>query len=329
MTKAQEQNSTYRLLRFVSKQPIKFARFFAKGLAGLVNLLKISKNNDALRLNLKIALPELSDERREVIAKQAVRNELTTYFEFFSIWGSSNQKNIERVQKVHGEHLLHEALAAKKGLVLIVPHFGTWEIMNSYVAQFTEMTIMYKPVKDPGADLFVREARSREGAQLVPTDESGVRQIFKALKQGGTTVILPDHTPKQGGEMIPYFGFPLASSNLSAKLIQKTKAKALLLYAIRNDDGFDMYIEKISENIYQGTANDGTLVIHQAIEDLIRRHPEHYHWTYKRFKANPELRTLYNLPFNEAVTRLEQLRMEQQNQSIVTTVESDVVSSVQ
>ena len=35
MTKAQEQNSTYRLLRFVSKQPIKFARFFAKGLAGL------------------------------------------------------------------------------------------------------------------------------------------------------------------------------------------------------------------------------------------------------------------------------------------------------
>jgi len=264
-----------------------------------------------------------------MIAKQAVRNELTTYFEFFSIWGSSNQKNIERVQKVHGEHLLHQALAAQKGLVLIVPHFGTWEIMNSYVAQFTEMTIMYKPVKDPGADLFVREARSREGAQLVPTDESGVRQIFKALKQGGTTVILPDHTPKQGGEMIPYFGFPLASSNLSAKLIQKTKAKALLLYAIRNDDGFDMYIEEMSESIYQGTANDGTFVIHQAIEDLVHRYPEHYHWTYKRFKANPKLRALYNLPFNEAVTRLEQLRLEQQNQSTATTVESDVVSSVQ
>ena len=329
MTKAQEQNSTYRLLRFVSKQPIKFARFFAKALASLVHLLKISKNNDALRLNLKIALPELSDGQRDVIAKQAARNELTTYFEFFSIWGSSNQKNIERVQKVHGEHLLHQALAAQKGLVLIVPHFGTWEIMNSYVAQFTEMTIMYKPVKDPGADLFVREARSREGAHLVPTDESGVRQIFKALKQGGTTVILPDHTPKQGGEMIPYFGFPLASSNLSAKLIQKTKAKALLLYAIRNDDGFDMYIEEMSESIYQGTANDGTFVIHQAIEDLVHRYPEHYHWTYKRFKANPKLRALYNLPFNEAVTRLEQLRMEQQIQSTATTVESDVVSSVQ
>lgn len=328
MTKPQEHNSTYRLLRFISKQPIKFSRFFAKGLAGLVNLLKISKNNDALNLNLKIALPELSNEQLEGIAKQAVRNELMSYFEFFSIWGSTCQKNIQRIQKVHGEHLLHEALAANQGLVLVVPHFGTWEIMNTYLAQFTEMTIMYKPVKDPGADLFVREARSREGANLVPTDESGVRQIFKALKQGGTTVILPDHTPKQGGEMIPYFGFPLASSNLSAKLIQKTKAKSLLLYALRNDDGFDMYVEKINDVIYQGTANDGTLVIHQAIEELIRRYPEHYHWTYKRFKANPALRPLYDLPFNEALTHLEQLRAQaQQTEKFATTNATGAVSS--
>ena len=61
-----------------------------------------------------------------------------------------------------GEDLLHDALAQNKGLVLIVPHFGTWEIMNAYVAQFTSMTIMYKPVKNQAADQFVRAARSRE-----------------------------------------------------------------------------------------------------------------------------------------------------------------------
>lgn len=86
----------------------------------------------------------------------------------------------------------------------------------------------------------------------MPTDESGVRQIFKALKQGGTTVILPDHTPNVGGEYIPYFGVPLATSNLSAKLIQKTKARALFLYALRNENaGFDIHIEAIDEEIYQ------------------------------------------------------------------------------
>jgi KDO2-lipid IV(A) lauroyltransferase len=75
-----------------------------------------------------------------------------------------------------------------------MPHLGTWEVMNAWLSKHTQMTILYKPVKNPDADRFVRDARSRNQANLVPTDESGVRQIFKALKQGGTTVILPDHT---------------------------------------------------------------------------------------------------------------------------------------
>ena len=257
-------------------------------------------------------MSELSTQERERITRAAIRNELMSYFEFFSIWGSTNQKNIERVHKVIGEDLLHDALAQNKGLVLIVPHFGTWEIMNAYIAQFTSMTIMYKPVKNQAADQFVRAARSREQANLVPTNDSGIRQIFKALKQGGTTVILPDHTPHLGGEMIHYFGLPLESSNLSAKLIQKTKAKALFLYAIRNDThGFDMYIEPMPESIYQGTANDGTHVIHQEIENLIHRFPEHYHWSYKRFKANPELRNLYNLPHEQAIQLVTKVRTQQ------------------
>ncbi|HAB43054.1 MAG TPA: lipid A biosynthesis acyltransferase, partial [Acinetobacter sp.] len=217
MTERSSKNSAYGLLKYISRQPLSVSRWIARILALIVNIFKVSKTSDVIRLNLEISLSELSTQERERITRAAIRNELMSYFEFFSIWGSTNQKNIERVHKVIGEDLLHKALAQNKGLVLIVPHFGTWEIMNAYIAQFTSMTIMYKPVKNQAADQFVRAARSREQANLVPTDESGVRQIFKALKQGGTTVILPDHTPNVGGEYIPYFGVPLATSNLSAK----------------------------------------------------------------------------------------------------------------
>jgi KDO2-lipid IV(A) lauroyltransferase len=312
MTDKTSKTTTDRLLHFASRQPIQISRLIARSLAGLVNLLKISKTSQTIRLNLEIALPELNAAQRETITRQAIRNELTSYFEFFSIWGSENQKNISRIHSITGEQYLHDALAEQKGVVLIVPHFGTWEVMNAWVAQFTQMTILYKPVKNPAADNFVRSARSREQANLVPTDESGVRQIFKALKQGGTTVILPDHTPNVGGELVPMFGLPLESSNLSAKLIQKTKAKALFLYAIRNEQhGFDMYIEPMSDEVYQGTADDGTLVIHHAIEKLIQRFPEHYHWSYKRFKANPELRNLYNLPHDQAMQLITKIRQQQ------------------
>lgn len=309
MTERSSKNSAYGLLKYISRQPLSVSRWIARILALIVNIFKVSKTSDVIRLNLEISLSELSTQERERITRAAIRNELMSYFEFFSIWGSSNQKNIERVHKVIGEDLLHDALAQNKGLVLIVPHFGTWEIMNAYVAQFTSMTIMYKPVKNQAADQFVRAARSREQANLVPTDESGVRQIFKALKQGGTTVILPDHTPNVGGEYIPYFGVPLATSNLSAKLIQKTKARALFLYALRNENaGFDIHIEAIDEKIYQGDANQGTGIIINTIENLIQRHPEHYHWSYKRFRAHEDLGNIYKLDHDQALSKVNQLR---------------------
>lgn len=309
MTERSSKNSAYGLLKYISRQPLSVSRWIAHILALIVNIFKVSKTSDVIRLNLEISLSELSTQERERITRAAIRNELMSYFEFFSIWGSSNQKNIERVHKVIGEDLLHDAMAQNKGLVLIVPHFGTWEIMNAYVAQFTSMTIMYKPVKNQAADQFVRAARSREQANLVPTDESGVRQIFKALKQGGTTVILPDHTPNVGGEYIPYFGVPLATSNLSAKLIQKTKARALFLYALRNENaGFDIHIETIDEKIYQGDANQGTGIIINTIENLIQRHPEHYHWSYKRFRAHEDLGNIYKLDHNQALSKVNQLR---------------------
>lgn len=310
MTERSSKNSAYGLLKYISRQPLSVSRWIARILALIVNIFKVSKTSDVIRLNLEISLSELSTQERERITRAAIRNELMSYFEFFSIWGSSNQKNIERVHKVIGEDLLHDALAQNKGLVLIVPHFGTWEIMNAYVAQFTSMTIMYKPVKNQAADQFVRAARSREQANLVPTDESGVRQIFKALKQGGTTVILPDHTPNVGGEYIPYFGVPLATSNLSAKLIQKTKARALFLYALRNENaGFDIHIKAIDEKIYQGDANQGTGIIINTIENLIQRHPEHYHWSYKRFRAHEDLGNIYKLDHDQALSKVNQLRI--------------------
>lgn len=306
----ENQNSTTtKLLNFFSRRPIRFSRFFARALAVVINTLKITKTSQNMSLNIDICLPYLNQTQKNAIVRSAVRNELQSYMEFFSIWGSSNEKNIGRIKQVFGEKYFHQAMDENKGIILLAPHFGTWEIMNAWFAQYTQMTIMYKPIKNPEADQFVRQARSREQATLVPTDESGIRQIFKALKMGGTTVILPDHTPKHTSELIDYFGLPLASSNLSAKLIQKTKAKALLVYAIRNEtEDFNIHIEPVDDAVYHGTATEGTLVIHRAIEGLIQRYPEHAHWSYKRFRAHPDLHDIYDIPKDQALDKIQKIR---------------------
>lgn len=304
-------STMYRMLNFISKQPLRLTRAFARLLALVTNHIPMAKTAQVAQLNISIALPHLSTRHRQDIIKKAIQNELISYFEFFNIWGADQEKNIKRIHQVYGEQYFKAALERTEGIILIVPHFGTWEVMNAWIAQHTHMTIMYKPIKNKDADIFVRRARSREQSTLVPTDESGIRQLFKALKNGGTTVILPDHTPHIGGTPVDYFGIPLSSSHLTAKLIKKTKATALFLYAIRNDNaGFDMHIEPVIENIYQCSDIQGTQMIHQLIEQLIQNYPEHYHWSYKRFKAHPELHDIYNILPKDAMQKVAKIRAE-------------------
>ncbi len=299
----------YKLLKLAGRQPIQILRFFARVLARLIHHLPISNTTHSIAMNLEIALPELSEKQREQITRRAAKNEMLSYFEFLSIWGSNNQINLDRLHNIHGEAYFHQALKANTGLIMVAPHFGTWEIINSWCSQYTAMTILYKPIKEPATEQFVRKARSREHAHLVPTNDSGVREIFRALTSGGTAIVLPDHTPKLGGDLVNYFGIPVASSHLTAKLIQKTKASALLVYALRNDaGGFDLYFDPMSEQIYTVSAEQGTRMIHQTIEQLIQRYPEHYHWSYKRFKANPELANIYTLPRRQASGIIQELQ---------------------
>lgn len=295
-------------MRLMSRLPLKLLQTCATGMSVVITKALPLKTPRYAKLNIEIAFPDAPPEKIQHIYQASAINELKSYFEFIHIWGNRSEKNIARVHSITGEHYLHEALAAKQGIVLIVPHFGTWEIMNAWVSQFTPMTIMYKPLKNSAVNKFVLQARSREKAHLVPTDETGVKHIFKALKGGGITAILPDHSPDHGGELIDWFDVPLHSSQLSAKMIQKTKAKALLLYALRNEnEGFDMFIEPISDEIYDNSKN-GTFLIHQTMQALIHRYPEHYHWSYKRFKANPSTSALYTMPKNKALALIRRIQ---------------------
>ncbi|MDO4433672.1 MAG: hypothetical protein Q4B82_03720 [Alysiella sp.] len=302
------------LIYLIRALPLSLLQGFARNIARLLITLNRQKQLKTVRLNLAIAFPHLSKTERETLSELAYQNELQSYAEFIKIWANPTHKNIDLIHCVTGKELLEHALNEQKGVVLVVPHFGTWEVMNPWVSQFTPMSIMYKPFKNPYIDQFVRDARSREQAILATSDEQGVKQVFKALKQGGITAILPDHNPQIENEMNTWFDIPLYSSQLVAKLIQKTQATPLMLYAIRNKQaGFDMFIEALPAQLHSNKHN-GMEILYQSIEKLIEKYPSHYHWHYRRFHTNPQLRDIYRQDFEQALAQVQQVREQHQTQ---------------
>ena len=146
---------------------------------------------------------------------------------------------------------------------------------------------MYKPSKNPDVDRFMLEARQRLNATLVPTDETGVRALFKHLKRGGFAAILPDHVPKEsGGIYSPFYGQNALSSTLLSKLAARTQCAVIGLSCLRHDDlsGFDIHVTELSSDILSKDLQLSVDTLNKEMERMINIAPEQYVWGYKRFR---------------------------------------------
>lgn len=288
----------YSLLKNFSKLPLRLIQVTARSVGWLLYVSNSSARR-VTEINLKSAYPELSESERDQLTKRSLKSQCMTYAESVKIWGSAPEFALEQIKAVHGEDIFLDALQNPNGTLAVVPHFGTWELMNAWVNLHTAPVIMYKPSKNPDVDRFMLEARQRLNATLVPTDETGVRALFKHLKQGGFAAILPDHVPKEsGGIYSPFFGQNALSSTLLSKLAAKTQCSVIGLSCLRREDlsGFELYVQTLSAEINAKDLQLSVDTLNKEMERMINAAPEQYLWGYKRFRNIEVNKNLYNRP---------------------------------
>jgi len=250
-----------------------------------------------IKINMALIEPALTSKQKKTVIKDIVRHQCLSSVESIKSWAMPPQWSIEQIREVHNQEILIEGLANPNGMLAIVPHLGTWEMMNAWLNQFGSPTIMYKPVKDKLTGDFVLKGRARLNATLVPTDSSGVKAVFKTLKRGGFSIILPDHVPEpSGGVVVPFFGVKTLTSTLAPKLASKTKCALVGLSCIRRDDncGFDIYCYKLDDPaLYDRNTEVATHALNIAMQEMIEDQCSHYMWGYRRFKRIPNLGNPY------------------------------------
>ena len=75
---------------------------------------------------------------------------------------------------------------------------------------------------------------------------------------------------------------------LLAKLAKKHNAQVLMFWAKRLEKGrgFDLNIEPVDLTRNGEDIESYTKVMNKSIESLVRKMPEQYMWSYKRFKSS-------------------------------------------
>lgn len=285
----------YRIFKIV---PLSVLQMLARFVAWIILRMPSASIMRTVKINIALITPALSELQKQALTKEIIYHQCLTSIESIKSWAMPPDWSIAQICDVHNKDILLEGLASPNGMLAIVPHLGTWEMMNAWLNQFGSPTIMYKPVKGDITNDFILQGRARLNATLVPTDGSGVKAVFKTLKQGGFSIVLPDHVPDpSGGVIVPFFGIETLTSTLASKLASKTKCALVGLSCIRRDDGrgFDIYCYKLDNPaLYDRDTATAAYALNQAMERMIEDNYSHYMWGYRRFKHIPIIDNPYN-----------------------------------
>jgi KDO2-lipid IV(A) lauroyltransferase len=178
--------------------------------------------------------------------------------------------------------VVEEARRGGRGIIFLTPHLGCFEVAALYVAQRLPITVMYRPPKMRWLEPVMRAGRQRWNASVAPANLKGVRMLYKALRRGEAVGLLPDQAPGVGeGVWADFFGRPAYTMTLVSRLRSTTGAALILAFSERlpRGRGYRLHLEPLeAEPLSEATLN-------RAIEDLVRRCPEQYLWSYNRYKV--------------------------------------------
>lgn len=276
------------LLSLFAALPLRWNRRIG-GLLGWILAYTPNRQRAYSEINLKLCLPELSDRERRRLLRASLIETGKTAVEAGPIWLWPAERLRGLLGEAQGVEAVDAAVRSGRGVIVATPHLGCWEMAGQYCAARWGITSLYRPPRLAALDDLIRQGRERLGAQLVPTDARGVRQLYETLAQGRMIGILPDQDPGRGGVFAPFFGIPANSMVLIGRLARKTGAPVFFCFSERlpGASGYRMHFFPAPAGIDDADPVVAASAMNRGIETCVRACPEQYQWSYRRFRNRP------------------------------------------
>lgn len=277
------------LIRLASRLSLRNAQALGSAIGGLLSRFP-NRSRQVTAVNLAIAFPELDGGERQRLLRASLRHTGQIAMEIPLIWEWPVARCLELIHDIDGEELLAEARASGKGLLLLAPHLGNWELVGLYFSTRYRMAALYSPPSLPGFEDYMTAQRGRQGTEYVSGDRRGLARLIGMLREGEVAGILPDQSPRSAGSAYaPFFGMEVRTMTLVSKLLQKSGAVPLMTWCQRLPDsrGFTLKVRRCEEGIANPDPIVATTALNRSIENCVHEAAEQYQWEYKRFRHRP------------------------------------------
>ena len=174
-----------------------------------------------------------------------------------------------------------------KGLIILAPHLGGFEIVPRIFAEHMKATVMYRPAKKSWINQLMLKSRQHAQMEFVEANLGGVRKVKRALVHGEVVGILADQVPNVGdGVWAKFFNQYAYTTSFPAKLARQTKVATLFVSAERLGLGKGWYIKsQLMSEVFPTCTTEACTLMNQYFEDMIIAKPHQYMWSYNRYKT--------------------------------------------
>jgi KDO2-lipid IV(A) lauroyltransferase len=196
-------------------------------------------------------------------------------------------------------------LAQGRGLIILTPHLGAFELGPRLFARHHPISIMYRPARHPRMEAVLRAFRPSSRIKTVPANGTGVRHFVRTLRSGGVVGLLPDQVPSAGeGVWAPFFGKPAYTMTLPLRLAHMTGAPIVwaLVKRVPGNWSMSMHGWQPGMDPSQAIAAEDWVsaagLMNQQVEALVMLAPQDYLWTYNRYRMPRPAETFMDKPAN-------------------------------
>ncbi|MGW0898222.1 phosphatidylinositol mannoside acyltransferase [Streptomyces goshikiensis] len=259
------------------------------------------RGKSVLRLesNLARVVPDASPERLRALSQAGMRSYMRYWMESFRLPTMETSRFGQDV-RMEDEHILREALASGRGVVVALPHLANWDLAGAWAVghlgvPFTTVAERLKP-----ESLFDRFVAYREslGMEVLPhTGGAAFGTLARRLRSGGLVCLVADRDLSASGVEVDFFGSTARMPAGPALLAQQTGA-VLLPATLYYGDTPQMY-GRIHPEVtvpQTGTRTEKTAAMTQALADAfasgISEHPQDWHMLQRLWLDDLEERAL-------------------------------------
>ena len=211
----------------------------------------------------------------------------------FAAFKRIGQADLFAMVDIDGRQNLDAALAHGRGAILFTGHFGNWELLGATLARAGyPLHVTDTNHSNKRVHRIISELRTAQHVKIIEPDKP-VKYVLRLLDNNQFVAYLADQNARAAGIFIDFFGRPAWTLRGPAVFAIRRRCPIVACFMIR--EGIDRHRAVFEEPLWPDPTLDGeeavielTQRFTRVLEDYIRKYPELYFWTHRRWKTQPK-----------------------------------------